>query len=196
VAPHVDDDTWRLAAAVLAAREGGSRRPASVAAWDLELQCGEEKRKLRVRPHGATVEVNADGRSVAVQLESLEGHELRHAIDGVSRRVLCVPDGSQVHLVRNGTAFSFAEVSPWPSANAAVDPRLARAPVAGTVAAVSVAPGDVVEAGQPLVCVEAMKMEMWLTARSGGRVLAVHATLRESVEAGAVLVELEIEETA
>jgi geranyl-CoA carboxylase alpha subunit len=46
------------------------------------------------------------------------------------------------------------------------------------------------------VCVEAMKMEMWLTARSGGRVLAVHATLRESVEAGAVLVELEIEETA
>jgi geranyl-CoA carboxylase alpha subunit len=196
VAPHVDDDTWRLAAAILAAREGGSSRPASVAAWDVELQCGEERRKLRVKPAGASVEVSADGRPVTVELLSRQGHELRYAIDGVGRRVLCVPDDRQVHLVQHGATFSFAEVSPWPSADAAVDPRLARAPVAGTVAAVSVAPGDVVEAGQPLVCVEAMKMEMWLTARSGGRVLAVHATLRESVEAGAVLVELEIEETA
>jgi geranyl-CoA carboxylase alpha subunit len=192
----VDDETWRLAAAVLAAREGGSRRPASVAAWDIELQCGDEKRKLRVKPAGAAVEVTADGRTVTVELASQEGHELRYAIDGLTRRVLCVPDGDQVHLVRHAATFTFSEVSPWPSANAAVDPRLARAPVAGTVAAVSVAPGDLVEAGQPLVCVEAMKMEMWLTARSGGRVLAVHATLRESVEAGAVLVELEIEETA
>ena len=194
--PHVDDHAWCLAAAVLAAREGGSRRPASVAAWDIELQCGDERRKLRVRPAGTAVEVIADGRPVTVELQARQGHDLRYAVDGVNRRVLCVADGHQVHLVQHGAAFSFAEVSPWPSADSAVDPRLARAPVAGTVAAVSVAPGDVVEAGQPLVCVEAMKMEMWLTARSGGRVLAVHATLRESVEAGAVLVELEIEETA
>jgi geranyl-CoA carboxylase alpha subunit len=86
------------------------------------------------------------------------------------------------------------EVSPWPSTDTAVDPRLARAPVAGTVAAISVAPGDLVEAGQQLVCVEAMKMEMWLVALSGGRVRAVHVELKQSVEAQAVLVELEIEE--
>ncbi len=64
---------------------------------------------------------------------------------------------------------TFREASPWPSSDSAVDPRLARAPVAGTVAAISVAPGDVVQTGQQLVCVEAMKMEMWLVARSGGR---------------------------
>jgi len=58
------------------------------------------------------------------------------------------------------------------------------------VAAVSVVPGDVVVAGQQLVCVEAMKMEMWLTARTAGRVGAVHVALRQSVEAGAVLVEI------
>jgi geranyl-CoA carboxylase alpha subunit len=67
--------------------------------------------------------------------------------------------------------------------------------VAGTVAAISVVPGDVVQAGQQLVCVEAMKMEMWLVARSGGKVRAVHVALKESVESGTVLVELEIEES-
>jgi len=99
-----------------------------------------------------------------------------------------------VHLVLNGAVATVQEVSPWPSSDSAIDPRLARAPVAGTIAAISVAPGDVVAAGQPLVCVEAMKMEMWLVARSGGRVLAVHVELKESVAAGRVLVELEIEE--
>ena len=73
-----------------------------------------------------------------------------------------------------------------------VDARRARAPVAGVVAQVLVAVGDRVDAGQPLVCVEAMKMEMWLHAAAAGTVKAVHAVARASVAAGAVLVELEI----
>ena len=34
-------------------------------------------------------------------------------------------------------------------------------------------------------------MEMWLTARTAGTVGAVHVELRQSVETGAVLVEIE-----
>jgi geranyl-CoA carboxylase alpha subunit len=83
------------------------------------------------------------------------------------------------------------EASPWPSDRAAADPGLARAPVAGTIAAISVGQGDVVEVGQQLVCVEAMKMEMWLTARTAGTVSTIHVELKQSVEAGAVLVEIE-----
>ena len=53
-------------------------------------------------------------------------------------------------------------------------------------------PGDAVAAGQPLVCVEAMKMEMWLAAPAAAAVvLRVHARVGEQVAAGAVLVELE-----
>jgi biotin carboxyl carrier protein len=62
------------------------------------------------------------------------------------------------------------------------------------VTQVLVRPGERVEAGQPLLCVEAMKMEMWLNARAAGTVSAVHAREREAVAAGAVVVELEIEE--
>ncbi len=53
-----------------------------------------------------------------------------------------------------------------------------RAPVAGVVAQVRVATGDAVVVGQPLVCVEAMKMEMWLHAVADGTVTALHAQRR------------------
>jgi geranyl-CoA carboxylase alpha subunit len=62
------------------------------------------------------------------------------------------------------------------------------------VAQVLVRAGDVVTLGQPMVSVEAMKMEMWLNAAAAGTVRAVHAALKAAVESGAVLVELDIAE--
>jgi len=47
--------------------------------------------------------------------------------------------------------------------------------------------------GQPLVCVEAMKMEMWLSAQAAGRIAAVHVGPGDQVESGALLVEIELE---
>jgi geranyl-CoA carboxylase alpha subunit len=51
--------------------------------------------------------------------------------------------------------------------------------------------GDAVSEGQPLVCVEAMKMEMWLAAPAAATVIALHVRVGEQVAAGALLVELE-----
>ncbi len=65
------------------------------------------------------------------------------------------------------------------------------APIPGKVVAVKVAEGDVVESGQALVVLEAMKMENELLAESGGTVARVLAAPGATVEAGAVLVELE-----
>jgi biotin carboxyl carrier protein len=68
--------------------------------------------------------------------------------------------------------------------------------VAGVVAQVAVQPGTTVASGQPLVCVEAMKMEMWLHAGAAGTVKAVHVKAKDTVAAGAVLVELDIDTAA
>jgi acetyl/propionyl-CoA carboxylase alpha subunit len=65
------------------------------------------------------------------------------------------------------------------------------APMPGTVLRVLIATGDRVRARDPLVIVEAMKMEMPLTAPRAGRVRAVHAAEGDTVARGAVLVELE-----
>jgi biotin carboxyl carrier protein len=58
---------------------------------------------------------------------------------------------------------------------------------------IQVAVGDRVQAGQALVCIESMKMEMWLTAQASGTVMALHAKLGEQVASGALLVEIELE---
>jgi acetyl/propionyl-CoA carboxylase alpha subunit len=65
------------------------------------------------------------------------------------------------------------------------------APMPGTVIRVHVAAGDEVGARDPLVVVEAMKMEMPLLAPRAGTVQAVHVAEGDTVARGEVLVELE-----
>jgi len=66
-----------------------------------------------------------------------------------------------------------------------------KAPMPGLVVRVSVAVGDTVSAGQGLVAIEAMKMENELRCVAGGRVKAIHASVGQAVEKGALLVEIE-----
>jgi len=65
------------------------------------------------------------------------------------------------------------------------------APMPGTVIRVLVAEGDLVQARQPLLVLEAMKMETPLVAPFEAVVRRVHAVEGDQVAAGAVLVELE-----
>jgi 3-methylcrotonyl-CoA carboxylase alpha subunit len=61
----------------------------------------------------------------------------------------------------------------------------------GTVLRVLVAPGDQVAAGQVLVLLEAMKMELAVSAPSDGTVAAVLVAAGELVSAGQALAEIE-----
>jgi acetyl/propionyl-CoA carboxylase alpha subunit len=65
------------------------------------------------------------------------------------------------------------------------------APMPGTVLRVEVAPGDTVKARQPLVVLEAMKMETPVTSPFDATVKTVHVGEGEQVAGGALLVELE-----
>jgi acetyl/propionyl-CoA carboxylase alpha subunit len=65
------------------------------------------------------------------------------------------------------------------------------APMPGTVIRLLVGPGDSVKARQPLVVLEAMKMETPIPSPYDAVVRAVHVAEGASVAAGAVLVELE-----
>ena len=65
--------------------------------------------------------------------------------------------------------------------------RAIKAPMPGRVVRVLVAVGERVAARQPLVVVEAMKMENELRAPRGGNVEEIHAAPGSAVETGAVL---------
>ncbi len=65
------------------------------------------------------------------------------------------------------------------------------APMPGVVTRVMVAKGEVVKMGQPLVMLEAMKMEHVIRAPRDGRVASIAARAGEMVGGGTALVELE-----
>jgi biotin carboxyl carrier protein len=65
-----------------------------------------------------------------------------------------------------------------------------RAIIPGRVVAVRVSPDDVVEAGQPLLVVEAMKMQNELRAPRAGTVRQVVASVGSTIEVGELLVVL------
>ncbi len=125
-------------------------------------------------------------------------------VDGVRRRfeVEAIP-GVRTPEGGDGPA-SVAVDSPLGSVTLTVEPRFvdpaARtpagalvAPMPGTIIALHVDVGDTVEAGQPLVLLEAMKMEHAVAAPTAGRVTEVGVTPGQQVEVGATLAVVEDE---
>nr|WP_328854614.1 biotin carboxylase N-terminal domain-containing protein [Microbispora hainanensis] len=78
-----------------------------------------------------------------------------------------------------------------PQPAASVTPGALPAPMPGTVLRVEVKPGDVVETGQPVVVLEAMKMEHLIVSPASGTVAALHVTPGTQVEAGVPLAVIE-----
>jgi geranyl-CoA carboxylase alpha subunit len=219
--PQPGEADWLIAAGVLALGEAGAGpaatnalRPANLAAQTITVMHGEERRRWIAVVSGPVVELRAapaprnaarssddapsaqpDATAHRVEWLGIDAEgRLRIALDGVQRHVIALRDATGALQLASGAAvFRFEEPSPYPADSDARDPSRACAPVAGLVAQVLVQPGDAVSEGQALASVEAMKMEMWLTAACAGRVKAVHAQPKDGVSAGALIVELEPE---
>jgi geranyl-CoA carboxylase alpha subunit len=179
--PQPTEADWQLAAALFAGKPGC--RSDSVATFDLVLACGEVNRKVKVGAGSTAIDWRID-----------DNGRLHYTMDGVTRHAIVHRDGDTLHLARNAAVFVFREASPFPATETRHDPLTARAAVAGTVARLEVSAGDTVIAGQTLAVIEAMKMEMRVTANAAGSVAAIRVLLGQQVEAGAILVELSIEE--
>ena len=205
--PTAPEWAWTVAASLFAARDQGLDdvvlRADSVRHYDLPLSCDGQSRTLRVSvPQRGLVQVQAAPTAPphTVQLhdrgDDPRGGAVRFSLDGSQRDVTAVWCGPALHVVIDAATFVFEETSAWPDLATAQDPCRALSPVAGTVAQVLVKVGDAVGPDQPLLSIEAMKMEMWLTAQSAGTVKAVHAQVGEQVQAQALLIELELSKDA
>lgn len=97
--------------------------------------------------------------------------------------------GAYSCLTRRGQRFMVRLIPLSEAARAAAgDSGDVRAPMPGQVVSVAVAAGDEVTADQPVMILEAMKMELTLRAAADGVVASVNAAPGEFVEADAVLV--------
>ena len=148
----------------------------------------------RLQAHGGDpVEVRVRGRSTAAQVRvgdgepmtarvGREGDLLSVTLDDVTTRFTVVHAEGTVWLAVDGHVVGLREHERLATAGAAAaSDGAVTAPMPGTVTVVQVSLGDQVEAGTPLLVVEAMKMEHVLTAPVTGTVTELSVTAGHQV---------------
>jgi geranyl-CoA carboxylase alpha subunit len=128
-----------------------------------------------------------------IKVAGRDGKVIRYEVRGRSCEavLLCRPD--MVWLHADGRTWDFEDLTFAPETTATVggDGKV-RALMNGTVASVAVAVGQRVQMGQPVLVLEAMKMEHTHVAAADGTVTEVHVAAGVQVTAHAILVEIEL----
>ncbi|MGN6465132.1 MAG: biotin/lipoyl-containing protein, partial [Rhizobiaceae bacterium] len=138
----------------------------------------------------AKVAATSDGR---YQVE-IEGAVFAFSSDAIADRAALWP--GHVTVFDNGLGHSFSAPDPLVrDAEAAAGSASLRAPMPGLVKIVRAAAGDTVKKGQPLLVLEAMKMEHTIAASHDG-VVAEIAGEGDQVTDGTVLVRFKEEQAA
>jgi biotin carboxyl carrier protein len=178
----------------------------------VEVHVHGRRRQVNARKVGSGFLVTVDGRAWAVDAVLIGGHTLSLLIveatssgdvpdrssamgpGGASYEVEVVPDRQTgEHAARvAGRWLTVGFNGPRRSGRreetiGAAGPQRIVAPMPGKIARILVSPGDVVRPRQPVVVVEAMKMENELRALRQGRVAEVLVADGQRVEAGTVL---------
>ncbi|WP_028838206.1 acetyl/propionyl/methylcrotonyl-CoA carboxylase subunit alpha [Thermomonas fusca] len=213
LAPPREDAALLLAAATLQLllQEGAARDAAAQASdptspwasadgWRLghastrRLAFGNGERiELTAHGHGGEYRIERDGASHLVSGARLDGDALTLRLEGGMRRFRAMADGDDV-LVHDGDARLRLRIEPMyrslAGADTSAESRI-RAPMPGRVVLVQAVAGDAVQAGDVVLVLEAMKMELALKAPRDGVLAEIRAQAGEFVEADAVLATLE-----
>jgi biotin carboxyl carrier protein len=168
---------------------------------DYQVTLGERTLQVRLRREGARVFAAVDGgEEVPVELQTVRG-TLRLLVLGERRIELLAARAADatVDLAIGGVDVSaevldeaHARLAQVTSARGSSHVRRElKAPMPGLVVNVLAEVGAAVEPGQPLVVLQAMKMENELSLPRGGTVSSVSVAAGQTVEAGQVLAVIE-----
>ena len=161
-----------------------------------EVEVGGRRLQVVVTRSGDGFAVSVDGRTRQVDAARIDAHTLSLVVDSVWSKEVSIAsdpgsgllsvhvDGIPVSVTLNGRRRQGRKGE---GSSAASGPQRLAAPMPGKVVRVLVKAGDAVAARQPVVVVEAMKMENELRASREGTVAEIHVREGMSVEAGALL---------
>ncbi|MEW1660276.1 biotin carboxylase N-terminal domain-containing protein [Streptomyces sp. NPDC093707] len=124
-----------------------------------------------------------------VRLLGLAAEAVVLEVDGLRRPFAVARYGDQVYVDSALGARAFTALPRFPDPAARTEPGSLLAPMPGTVVRIAdgLAEGDRVAAGQPLLWLEAMKMEHRISAPAAGTLTALPARTGQQVEVGTLL---------
>jgi biotin carboxyl carrier protein len=160
-----------------------------------EVEVGGRLRSVSIHRADGKFVVDVDGQASIVDAARVDGQTLSLLLAGASHDITIVSEPASGRLV-----VSLAGVSVPVALNrrrrphreegsggAGSGPDRMVAPMPGKVVRLLVKLGDLVRKRQPVIVVEAMKMENELRASQDGTVAELHVKEGQSVEAGALL---------
>jgi len=162
--------------------------------YAMHLRDANSLHKLTLHFRRDHYEVVNEGRNVKVSNAALDNNVLSVTLDGVRRRANIVFENRQLTLFIDGNTW-FVELDD-PLARAADQEGgsgRVTAPMPGTVVAVLVTEGQTVAKNQPLMVLEAMKMEHTLRAPAAGKVINLNVAKGDQVTESADLITVETE---
>jgi geranyl-CoA carboxylase alpha subunit len=147
---------------------------------------------LRERDGGYVV-ASVSGNDVRFEIDELGCDSIRFRVHGLTKSARFFRDGDRLDFLHDGSSNSVRDLTLAAPASAAAggsDGKV-RAAMSGRVVAVLVKQGERVVAGQPVMTLEAMKMEHVHTAPISGAISAIDVVEGEQVTTGKIVVEIE-----
>jgi geranyl-CoA carboxylase alpha subunit len=128
-----------------------------------------------------------------IEIHALDDDSIRFSSHGLMESARFLRDGDRLFVLHRGVTSAVRDLTLMAPATAASNggDGKVRAAMNGRVVAVLVKPGEKVEAGQPVMTLEAMKMEHVHTAGIAGTISAIDVVEGEQVTTGKIVVEIE-----
>ncbi|MGW8886657.1 acetyl/propionyl/methylcrotonyl-CoA carboxylase subunit alpha [Streptomyces sp. NPDC055749] len=198
---HLDELTHRpegreLAALAAALADAASHRPgpARFGAWR-NVASQPQTKRYRSEPDGAETDAayrtTRNGPVPVADVHIVAAHPTRVTLEtgGVTRHFTVTAHEDRVYVDTATGSHTFTALPRFTDPAERTEPGSLLAPMPGTVVRLAdgLAPGAAVEAGQPLIWLEAMKMEHRILAPASGTLTALHAAPGRQVEVGALL---------
>jgi geranyl-CoA carboxylase alpha subunit len=133
-----------------------------------------------------------DGAEFRFGIDELSRDNIRFRTDGLMASAKFLRDGDRLYILHRGVTIAVRDLTlaaPVSAAASGGDGKV-RAAMNGRVVALLVKPGEQVAAGQPVMTLEAMKMEHVHTAGVAGTVSAIDVAEGEQVTTGRIVVEI------
>ena len=164
---------------------------------EFDILVNEVEHRVSVQKKGDDFDIQVDGETMAVDSVKELGNLISFSLEGDAHRIYIVDDDGKMHMQIDGEQYHAEDMSARESSAASGDQSSHEseleicAPMPGKILKISVSEGDKVSPKQPLLIVEAMKMENSIVSRGEGIVRKINFKEGDVVDTGQPIIELD-----